>query len=44
VLAALERRRHASRDEEFAEALRQVARIARFRLESLVVAPGKQPT
>jgi 2-oxo-4-hydroxy-4-carboxy-5-ureidoimidazoline decarboxylase len=36
VLAALERRRHAPRDEEFAEALRQVAQIARFRLESLL--------
>jgi 2-oxo-4-hydroxy-4-carboxy-5-ureidoimidazoline decarboxylase len=36
ILAALERRRHAARDEEFAEALRQVGRIARFRLESLL--------
>ena len=36
VLAALERRRHAPREEEFAEALRQVARIARFRLDSLL--------
>jgi 2-oxo-4-hydroxy-4-carboxy-5-ureidoimidazoline decarboxylase len=36
VLAALERRRRSPRDEEFAEALRQVARIARFRLESLI--------
>ena len=36
ILAALERRRHATRDEEFAEALRQVGRIARFRLESLL--------
>ena len=38
VMAALERRRHSSRDEELAEALRQVARIVRFRLESLVAA------
>jgi 2-oxo-4-hydroxy-4-carboxy-5-ureidoimidazoline decarboxylase len=36
VLAALERRRHAPHDVEFAEALRQVARIARFRLEALL--------
>ena len=36
VLAALERRRRATRDEEFAEALRQVARIARFRLKGLI--------
>jgi 2-oxo-4-hydroxy-4-carboxy-5-ureidoimidazoline decarboxylase len=36
VLAALERRRHSTRDAEFAEALHQVARIARFRLESLL--------
>ena len=33
VLAALERRGTQSRDEELAEALRQVERIARFRLE-----------
>jgi len=36
VLAALERRRRVTRDDEFAEALRQVARIVRFRLESLL--------
>jgi 2-oxo-4-hydroxy-4-carboxy-5-ureidoimidazoline decarboxylase len=36
ILAALERRLIASRDDEFAEALRQVARIARFRLETLL--------
>jgi len=39
VLAALERRRHSTRDAEFGEALRQVARIARFRLESLLALP-----
>jgi 2-oxo-4-hydroxy-4-carboxy-5-ureidoimidazoline decarboxylase len=32
ILAALERRLHASSEEEFAEALRQVYRIAAFRL------------
>jgi 2-oxo-4-hydroxy-4-carboxy-5-ureidoimidazoline decarboxylase len=36
VLAALERRLPSTRDEEFGEALRQVSRIARFRLESLL--------
>ena len=36
VVAALERRRFAARDEELAEALRQVARIARFRLEDII--------
>jgi len=36
ILAALDRRRLSTRDEEFAEALRQVARIARFRLETLL--------
>ena len=36
ILAALERRLTAPRDEEFSEALRQVARIARFRLEALI--------
>jgi 2-oxo-4-hydroxy-4-carboxy-5-ureidoimidazoline decarboxylase len=36
VLAALERRLPADRGAEFAEALRQVARIARFRLESML--------
>jgi len=40
VLDALERRRHSTRDEEFAEALRQVARIARFRLETLIDGGG----
>jgi 2-oxo-4-hydroxy-4-carboxy-5-ureidoimidazoline decarboxylase len=39
VLAALEHRRHSTRDAEFGEALRQVARIARFRLESLLALP-----
>ena len=38
IIAALERRLVAGHDDEFAEALRQVARIARFRLESLFVA------
>jgi 2-oxo-4-hydroxy-4-carboxy-5-ureidoimidazoline decarboxylase len=36
ILAALERRRLSTHDDEFAEALRQVARIARFRLETLL--------
>ena len=36
ILAALERRLTAEGGEEFAEALRQVARIARFRLEHLL--------
>jgi len=36
VVAALERRRAATREEELAEALRQVARIARFRLEGVI--------
>jgi OHCU decarboxylase len=36
VVAALERRRSATREEELAEALRQVARIARFRLEEIL--------
>jgi len=36
VLAALEQRRRSARDKEFGEALRQVARIVRFRLESLL--------
>jgi len=36
VLAALEQRRRSARDEEFGEALRQVARIVRFRLDSLL--------
>ena len=36
VVAALERRRFAARDEELAEAQRQVARIARFRLEDII--------
>jgi 2-oxo-4-hydroxy-4-carboxy-5-ureidoimidazoline decarboxylase len=36
ILEALERRRLSTRDDEFAEALRQVARIARFRLETLL--------
>ena len=35
VLAALEARGRSSRDDELAEALRQVYRIARFRLETL---------
>ncbi len=35
VLAALEARGRRTRDEEFAEALRQVYKIARFRLEEL---------
>jgi 2-oxo-4-hydroxy-4-carboxy-5-ureidoimidazoline decarboxylase len=35
VLAALEARGRSSRDDELAEALRQVYRIARFRLEEL---------
>jgi len=36
ILDALERRRRSTREDEFAEALRQVARIARFRLERLL--------
>jgi 2-oxo-4-hydroxy-4-carboxy-5-ureidoimidazoline decarboxylase len=36
ILAALEARLSKTRDEEFAEALRQVHRIAQFRLESSV--------
>lgn len=36
ILSALESRSAADRDQEFAEALRQVARIARFRLEATV--------
>jgi 2-oxo-4-hydroxy-4-carboxy-5-ureidoimidazoline decarboxylase len=34
ILRALEQRRHAAMEAEFAEALRQVYRIARFRLDS----------
>jgi len=36
ILAALEARLQSEPDEEFAEALRQVFRIARFRLEEIV--------
>jgi 2-oxo-4-hydroxy-4-carboxy-5-ureidoimidazoline decarboxylase len=36
VLTALEARVHRSRDQEIAEALRQVYRIARFRLEDVI--------
>ena len=36
ILAALETRRQAGQDEEFDEALRQVSRIARFRLETIL--------
>ena len=36
ILAALERRRTARYDEELDEALRQVSRIARYRLESAI--------
>jgi 2-oxo-4-hydroxy-4-carboxy-5-ureidoimidazoline decarboxylase len=36
ILEALERRLSSNREDEFQEALRQVYRIARFRLESLV--------
>jgi OHCU decarboxylase len=36
ILRALEARLRSSRDQELAEALRQVARIARFRLEELI--------
>ena len=36
ILEALERRLSSSREEELQEALRQVFRIARFRLESIV--------
>jgi OHCU decarboxylase len=39
VLAALQRRLEAARDDELAEALRQVARIARFRLEEAIGLP-----
>jgi 2-oxo-4-hydroxy-4-carboxy-5-ureidoimidazoline decarboxylase len=40
VLAALEARVTRSRDEEFAEALQQVYKIARFRLEDLLGTTG----
>ena len=36
ILAALDSRRQAGQDEEFDEALRQVSRIARFRLETML--------
>ncbi len=36
ILAALEQRLHASPEEEFAEALRQIGRIAKFRLETII--------
>jgi 2-oxo-4-hydroxy-4-carboxy-5-ureidoimidazoline decarboxylase len=36
ILAALEQRLGSSREDEFQEALRQVYRIARFRLESII--------
>ena len=36
ILKALEARLPSSREQELAEALRQVARIARFRLEELI--------
>jgi 2-oxo-4-hydroxy-4-carboxy-5-ureidoimidazoline decarboxylase len=36
IMEAMERRLHSSPEEEFAEALRQVFRIARFRLEEIV--------
>jgi len=36
ILEALERRLKSNRDDEFQEALRQVYRIARFRLEGIV--------
>jgi 2-oxo-4-hydroxy-4-carboxy-5-ureidoimidazoline decarboxylase len=36
IMEAMERRLHASPEEEFAEALRQVFRIARYRLEEIV--------
>ena len=36
IMAALRRRAHADREEEFAEALEQVYRIAWFRLEAVV--------
>src|SRR5258708_12525737 len=36
ILEALERRLNSSREIEFPEALRQVYRIARFRLESII--------
>ena len=39
ILAALERRLHSAPEEEFAEALRQIHQIARFRL----AAWGKSP-
>ncbi|MDX5593875.1 2-oxo-4-hydroxy-4-carboxy-5-ureidoimidazoline decarboxylase [Pseudovibrio sp. SPO723] len=39
ILAAFEPRLHNSPSEEFSEALRQIARIFRFRLEALVEAP-----
>lgn len=36
IIEAMERRLHSSEEEEFAEALRQVFRIARYRLEEIV--------
>jgi 2-oxo-4-hydroxy-4-carboxy-5-ureidoimidazoline decarboxylase len=36
ILEALERRLNSNREDEFQEALRQVYRIARFRLESII--------
>ena len=36
IMEAMERRLHSSPEEEFAEALRQVFRIARYRLEEIV--------
>ena len=40
ILSALERRLAASRDAEFTEALGQVARIVRFRLDNLLTGGG----
>lgn len=42
LFEAFERRLHASRDEEFGEALHQVLRIARFRLEGMMDTPKRQ--
>ena len=41
ILEALEQRLGRDPEEEFAEALRQVARIARFRLDDLIVRSGR---
>jgi 2-oxo-4-hydroxy-4-carboxy-5-ureidoimidazoline decarboxylase len=44
ILDALEARLPRTRDDEFVEALRQVSRIARFRLEGLIATHDPRPT